>query len=30
MLCRVVEGGTIRRGDPIEKMAFVKESAEAT
>jgi MOSC domain-containing protein YiiM len=30
MLCRVVEGGTIRRGDPIEKMAFVKDSAEAT
>jgi MOSC domain-containing protein YiiM len=27
MLCRVVEGGTIRRGDLIEKMAFVKESA---
>jgi len=29
MLCRVIEGGTIRRGDGIEKMALVKESAGA-
>jgi len=29
MLCRVIEGGTIRRGDVIEKMALVKESAGA-
>jgi len=27
MLCRVVEGGTIRQGDVIERMAAVKESA---
>jgi MOSC domain-containing protein YiiM len=27
MLCRVVEGGTIRQGDVIERMAVVKESA---
>ena len=29
MLCRVVEGGTIRQGDVIERMAVVKESAGA-
>jgi MOSC domain-containing protein YiiM len=29
MLCRVVEGGTIRRGDVIEKMALSKELAGA-
>ena len=29
MLCRVIEGGTIRRGDVIEKMTLVKESAGA-
>ena len=26
MLCRVIEGGTIRRGDLIEKIALVKEA----
>jgi MOSC domain-containing protein YiiM len=29
MLCRVIESGMIRRGDVIEKMALVKESARA-
>jgi MOSC domain-containing protein YiiM len=29
MLCRVIEGGTIRRGDLIEKIALVKEAAGA-
>lgn len=29
MLCRVIEGGTIRRGDMIEKIALVKEAADA-
>jgi MOSC domain-containing protein YiiM len=27
MLCRVIEGGTIRRGDPIEKLTPVRKSA---
>ena len=28
MLCRVIEGGTIRRGDPIEKLTVVRKTAD--